>query len=101
MIAAVAGGQFDVGMDGITITEERAEQVDFSNPYLRSQQFMLVRADEERFSTPADFAADEEMLIGSQPGRPAFTLRSTRCWMAMNPIRASSSSTTSAHRCRR
>ena len=52
MIAAVQEGQFDVGMDGITITDERKQQVDFSIPYMTSQQFMLVRADEDRFSTP-------------------------------------------------
>ncbi len=72
MIAAVHEGQFDVGMDGITITEERAEQVDFSEPYMVSQQFMLVRADEDRFSTPEEFAADEELLIGSQAGTTNF-----------------------------
>ncbi|HSJ53039.1 MAG TPA: transporter substrate-binding domain-containing protein, partial [Anaerolineae bacterium] len=66
MIAAVQDGQFDVGMDGITITDERREQVDFSIPYMVSQQFMLVRADEDRFSTPEEFAADEDLLIGSQ-----------------------------------
>lgn len=72
MIQAVAEGQFDVGMDGITITEERAEQVDFSAPYMTSQQFMLVRADEERFSGPEEFAADEELLVGSQAGTTGF-----------------------------
>ena len=72
MISAVREGQFDVGMDGITITEERAEQVDFSLPYLRSQQYMLVRADEERFATPADFAADANLLVGSQAGTTSF-----------------------------
>ena len=72
MIAAVKEGQFDVGMDGITITEERAQEVDFSEPYMVSQQFMLVRADEERFSTPEEFAADEELLIGSQTGTTNF-----------------------------
>jgi polar amino acid transport system substrate-binding protein len=72
MIAAVKEGQFDVGMDGITITEERAQEVDFSDPYLVSQQFMLVRADEDRFSTPEEFAADEELLIGSQAGTTNF-----------------------------
>jgi len=72
MIAAVQEGQFDVGMDGITITEERAQQVDFSDAYMVSQQFMLVRADEERFATPAEFAADEELLIGSQTGTTNF-----------------------------
>jgi len=72
MIAAVREGQFDVGMDGITITDERQQQVDFSDPYMVSQQFMLVRADEERFSTPAEFAADPDLLIGSQTGTTNF-----------------------------
>jgi polar amino acid transport system substrate-binding protein len=72
MISAVRAGQFDVGMDGITITEERAEQVDFSIPYLRSQQFMLVRADESRFTTPEEFAAITDLLIGSQAGTTSF-----------------------------
>ncbi|WP_343425569.1 transporter substrate-binding domain-containing protein [Candidatus Amarolinea dominans] len=72
MIAAVKDGQFDVGMDGITITEERAKEVDFSAPYLRSEQFMLVRADETRFSTPEQFKADPKLLIGSQAGTTNF-----------------------------
>ena len=72
MVAAIHAGQFDVGMDGITITAERAEQVDFSDPYLRSQQFMLVRADETRFSRPEEFAADADLLIGSQAGTTSF-----------------------------
>jgi len=72
MISAVREDQFDVGMDGITITEERAEQVDFSEPYMNAQQFMLVAADEERFTTPEEFAADENLLIGSQAGTTNF-----------------------------
>jgi polar amino acid transport system substrate-binding protein len=72
MISAVREGQFDVGMDGITITDERKQQVDFSIPYMVSQQFMLVRADEARFSTPAEFAADPNLLIGSQTGTTNF-----------------------------
>ena len=72
MIAAVKEGQFDVGMDGITITDERKEQVDFSDAYMVSQQYMLVRAGETRFSTPAEFAADPNLLIGSQTGTTNF-----------------------------
>jgi polar amino acid transport system substrate-binding protein len=72
MIAAVQNGQFEVGMDGITITDERKEQVDFSEPYMVSQQFMLVRADEDRFQTPEEFAADPDLLIGSQSGTTNF-----------------------------
>ncbi len=72
MISAVREGQFDVGMDGITITDERKQQVDFSDPYLLSQQFMLVRAGEDRFSSAAEFGADPELLIGSQAGTTNF-----------------------------
>ena len=72
MISAVRGGQFDVGMDGIAITEERAKQVDFSNSYLRSEQFMLVRSDEDRFTTPKEFGANQDLLIGSQAGTTSF-----------------------------
>jgi ABC-type amino acid transport substrate-binding protein len=72
MIPAIAAGQYDVGMDGITITEERAQQVDFSDPYMTSQQFMLVRADEERFTTPEAFATDSELLVGAQAGTSGF-----------------------------
>ncbi len=55
MIEAVENGQFDVGMDGITINDERKQQVDFSDPYMTSQQFMLVRADENRITGPGRF----------------------------------------------
>jgi polar amino acid transport system substrate-binding protein len=72
MIAAVKEGQFDVGMDGITITDERKQEVNFSDPYMTSQQFMLVRADETRFATPQEFAADDKLLIGSQTGTTNF-----------------------------
>jgi len=72
-MVAVMGGSgdfdtFDIGADGITITEERAEHVDFSEPYIQLSQVMLVRIDEERFSEPEELAADAELLVGSQPG---------------------------------
>ncbi|MGQ9491148.1 MAG: transporter substrate-binding domain-containing protein [Anaerolineae bacterium] len=72
MIAAVKDGQMDIGMDGITITDERKQQVDFSDPYMVSQQFMLVRADENRFSNAQEFAANDKLLIGAQAGTTNF-----------------------------
>ncbi|WP_404400248.1 transporter substrate-binding domain-containing protein [Pelagibacterium halotolerans] len=72
MIQAVREGQYDVGMDGITITEERATQIDFSDPYLTSEQFMLVRADEDRFESAEEFAADENLFVGAQAGTTNF-----------------------------
>ena len=72
MIQAVRDGQFDVGMDGISITDERKKQVDFSEPYMLSQQYMLVRADEKRFQDPASFKANAKLLVGAQAGTTNF-----------------------------
>lgn len=72
MIAAVSEGQFDIGMTGITIRDDRAEVVDFSDPYMRSEMVMLVRGDEERFTDAAGFAADEDLLMAAQPGTTPF-----------------------------
>jgi polar amino acid transport system substrate-binding protein len=72
MIQSVRDGQFDVGMDGITINDERKAQVDFSNSYLTSQQFMLVRADETRFADAQSFGANEDFLVGAQAGTTNF-----------------------------
>jgi polar amino acid transport system substrate-binding protein len=72
MIEAVRQGQFDVGMDGITITDERKQQVDFSDPYMRAEQVMLVRADESRFSDGPSFAANPDFLVGAQGGTTNF-----------------------------
>jgi polar amino acid transport system substrate-binding protein len=72
MIAAVAEGQFDMGMTGITIRADRAEVVDFSDPYMTSEMLMIVRADEDRFTDAASFAADPDLLVAAQPGTTPF-----------------------------
>jgi polar amino acid transport system substrate-binding protein len=68
MIQAVQDGQFDVGMDGISITDERKKQIDYSDPYMVSEQFMLVRAGERRFTDAKSFAANDKLLVGAQTG---------------------------------
>ena len=72
MIQAVRDGQLDIGMDGITINDERKAQIDFSDPYLTSEQLMLVRADETRFTDNVSFAANAEFLVGAQAGTTNF-----------------------------
>jgi len=72
MIPAVSDGQYDLGMTGITIRDDRAEVVDFSAPYMRSEMIMMVRGDEERFSDAASFAADDDLLMAAQPGTTPF-----------------------------
>lgn len=66
MIAAVSEGQFDMAADGITITEERAQQVDYSIGYVQIEQRMLVRIDEDRFEGPDDFADKPDLILGEQ-----------------------------------
>ncbi len=45
IIPAVQAGQCDIGASGFTITKERENVVDFSDPYWESNQSVLVRAD--------------------------------------------------------
>jgi polar amino acid transport system substrate-binding protein len=72
MIPAVSEAQFDLGMTGITIRDDRKEKVDFSAPYLVSQMRMIVANDEVRFDDAAGFAADPDLLAGAQPGTTPF-----------------------------
>jgi len=72
MIPAVSEGQFDMGMTGITIRDDRREKVDFSDAYMRSEMVMLVRGDETRFADAAGFAADDDFLMAAQPGTTPF-----------------------------
>jgi polar amino acid transport system substrate-binding protein len=72
MIPAVSEGQFDLGMTGITIRDDRKDKVDFSEPYMRSEMLMMVRGDEARFTDAAGFAADPELLMAAQPGTTPF-----------------------------
>jgi phosphate/phosphite/phosphonate ABC transporter binding protein len=68
MIASVAEGQFDMAADGITITEERAQIVDFSDGYVATEQRLLVRIEEDRFSGPEEFAANPDYILAEQVG---------------------------------
>lgn len=72
MIPAVSEGQFDLGMTGITIRDDRKEKVDFSDSYMTSEMVMMVRGDEARFTDAASFAANTELLMAAQPGTTPF-----------------------------
>jgi len=68
MIQAVANGQYDAAADGITITEDRAEIVDFSIGYINIEQRLLVRLDEERITSIEDIVNDANLRLGTQTG---------------------------------
>ncbi len=67
MIQAVADGQFDMAADGITITAERAEIVDFSDGYINVDQRLMVRKGEDRFTDGISFAVGD-FVLGTQIG---------------------------------
>jgi len=77
MIQAVADGQFDAAGDGITITEERAEIVDFSVGYVAIEQRLLVRVDEDRIETIEDIVADTDLNLGTQTGTTNYETATT------------------------
>lgn len=77
MIQAVADGQFDAAADGITITADRAEIVDFSIGYVNIDQRLLVRIDEDRFDSIEDIVADENLKLGTQTGTTNYETAAT------------------------
>ena len=68
MIQAVADGQYDAAADGITITDERAEIVDFSDGYMSIEIRLLVRKDDDRVNSVEDVQNNDEIVIGTQTG---------------------------------
>lgn len=67
MIQAVADGQFDMAADGITITDERAEIVDFSDSTINVEQRLMVRKGEDRFTDSSSFE-EGDFVLGTQIG---------------------------------
>jgi polar amino acid transport system substrate-binding protein len=73
VIVETGQGQYDVAADGISITEERKEVVDFSDPYMVIEQKFMVRTDESRFGSKDDFIAGDYRL-GTQVGTSNYEL---------------------------
>jgi len=63
---AMQAGEYDMLADGVTITGERDEIVDFSIPYVIVGQVLLVRVDET--ASLDEIKADANRLIGTQLG---------------------------------
>jgi len=77
MIQAVSDGQFDAAADGITITDDRKEIVDFSDGYINIEQRLLVRKDEARIESIDDIVADESLKLGTQTGTTNYETATT------------------------
>jgi polar amino acid transport system substrate-binding protein len=72
MIASVGQGQFDMAADGITITEERAEVVDFSDGYISVEQRFMTRLDDDRYANIDEVINDPEAVVATQKGTTNF-----------------------------
>ena len=63
-IVAAIGTKIDLGMSGMTITEERLQTVDFSEPYFEAVQYVMV-------AEGSDIATSDDLknkVLGSQLG---------------------------------
>ena len=67
VIPGVQGGKYDMGMSGITITEERKEQVCFTVPYTTAVQAIIV-PEGSPITCADDLFGDGNYTIGVQTG---------------------------------
>jgi polar amino acid transport system substrate-binding protein len=74
VIDQVAAGELDTAADGISITDERKEIVDFSDPYMTVTQKFVVQLDDDRYATADDLIADTEATIATQVGTTNYEL---------------------------
>jgi len=65
LLAGVAQCQYDAAISAMTITEERAQTMGFSNPYFAAGQVVTVRADEAAIAGKDDLGGK---IVGAQIG---------------------------------
>ncbi|MFB4163703.1 transporter substrate-binding domain-containing protein [Alteribacillus sp. JSM 102045] len=54
IVSAIPSGRFDIGIAGMTITEERKENIDFSQPYYDAGLILAVLEDNKEISSIED-----------------------------------------------
>ncbi|MCR5798751.1 MAG: basic amino acid ABC transporter substrate-binding protein [Lachnospiraceae bacterium] len=67
LLIALQNGQIDAAIAGMTITEERKESVDFSNPYYTATQVMIVKKD-STIAKAGDMADKKIVVIQGYTG---------------------------------
>jgi len=65
IISAVNSGKVDFGIAGMTVTEDRLENVDFSDAYFNASQVIIVKTDNTDITSSADLPG---RIIGVQEG---------------------------------
>ncbi|HEX9762936.1 MAG TPA: transporter substrate-binding domain-containing protein [Acidimicrobiia bacterium] len=77
VIDIVAAGDLDTAADGISITDERKEIVDYSDPYMIVTQKLITQLDDDRFADAQAIIDDPEAIIATQVGTTNFDLAVT------------------------
>ena len=65
IIPALISGKADIGVAGMTVTEDRLENIDFSEPYVQASQAIIVKVGEDKVKSAEDL---EGKTIGVQLG---------------------------------
>ena len=76
VVTSVEQGICHIGMAGLTISNDRAETVTFSNPYYGTTQMIIVRADDTTFDNCTTKEQVEEVLkslVGKKAGAQSGT----------------------------
>lgn len=72
IIPGIQTGKYDMGMAGMTVTDERKEQVSFSDSYATGVQVVIVR-DGSTITSVDDLLADgANTVVGTQAGTTGF-----------------------------
>jgi polar amino acid transport system substrate-binding protein len=65
IFAGLETGDYDAILSSVTITDERKEKYDFSDPYINAGQAIIVRADDNSVAGQADLSGK---VVGAQIG---------------------------------
>ena len=72
IVPGVQTGKYDMGMAGMTVTEDRKEQVNFSDSYATGVQVVIVKDDGPITSVDDLFADGANTVVGTQAGTTGF-----------------------------
>lgn len=67
LLVALQNGQIDAAIAGMTVTEERKEEADFSTPYYTATQVMIVKEDSD-IASAADMADKKICVVQGYTG---------------------------------
>ena len=72
ILPGIQTGKYDMGMAGMTVTDERKEQVNFSDSYATGVQVVIVKDDSAITSVDDLFADGADTVVGTQAGTTGF-----------------------------